>query len=225
MKLQFKSKQRVTEYGEVLTPKPNVDAMLGLVRQETERIDSRFLEPACGTENSLIEVLERKLKVVEKRYKENQFEYERYAVLAVSSLHGIDILKDNPEECRKRLYDAFNAAYTGFYRTRVKERRREAVRHILKCNIIRGDALSLQTIGENPQPIVFSEWSLVNGSLHKRRDFAFHELLQTAEESPLSLFDQKKRLRSDNSKTVEMIHIENPFDCADLDFRGVSHAA
>jgi SAM-dependent methyltransferase len=202
MKSQLKSKQRVTEYGEVLTPKSIVNAMLDLVRQETERIDSRFLEPACGTGNFLIEILERKLKVVEKRYKKSQLEYERYGVLAISSLYGIDILEDNAEECRKRLYEAFDAAYTGLYRKRVKEKCRETVRYILKRNIIHGDALSLQTVGENPQPIIFSEWSLVNGSLLKRRDFAFHELLQTAGESTLSLFDQKKRLRSDIGKTV-----------------------
>lgn len=188
MKPNIKSKHRVTEYGEVLTPSHIVNAMLDLVKQETERIDSRFLEPACGTGNFLIEVLRRKLHVVEKRYAKSQLEYERYAVLAVSSLYGIDILADNAAECRQHLFEAFDSAYTGLFGKNAKEACRETVRYILKRNIIHGDALLLKTVGENPQPIVFSEWSLVNGSLLKRRDFAFHELISQASMRELPLF-------------------------------------
>ncbi|WP_299044603.1 DNA methyltransferase [uncultured Thermosynechococcus sp.] len=184
----IKSKQRVADYGEVLTPPHIVTAMLDLVQQETERIDSRFLEPACGTGNFLTEVLRRKLKVVEKRYAKSQLDYERYAVLAVSSLYGIDILADNAEECRRRLYAVFDEAYTALFGNRVKPACRAAVRYILSCNIVHGDALTLQTVGEDPQPIIFAEWSLVNGSLLKRRDFAFHEMVQQASLRELPLF-------------------------------------
>ena len=177
MKSQVKSKQRVAQYGEVLTGKEIVNDMLNLVQQETERIDSRFLEPACGTGNFLTEILERKLRVVEKRYKRNQLEYERYAILAVSSLYGIDILLDNARECRQRLFEIFDASYTRLYRLRAKDTCRSAIRYILEHNIVHGDALSLKTVGENPQPIIFSEWALANGSMVKRRDFAFHELI------------------------------------------------
>ncbi len=184
----IKSKQRVADYGEVLTPPHIVNAMLDLVNQETERIDSRFLEPACGTGNFLVEVLRRKLEVVEKRYARNQLDYERYAVLAVSSLYGIDILADNAEECRRRLYAVFDEAYTALFGDKAKAACRAAVRYILSCNIVHGDALTLQTVGENPQPIIFPEWSLVNGSLLKRRDFAFHEMVQQASMRELPLF-------------------------------------
>lgn len=180
MQEQVKSKQRVADYGEVLTPSHIVNAMLDLVRQETERIDSRFLEPACGTGNFLIEILRRKLQVLQKRYARSQLDYERYAVLAVSSLYGIDILADNAEECRRRLYETFDEAYTALFGAKTKAACRATVRYILKRSIVHGDALSLQTVGEEPQPIVFSEWSLVNGSLLKRRDFAFHEMVQQA---------------------------------------------
>jgi len=188
MKTQIKSKQRVTEYGEVLTPQHIVNAMLDLVKQETERIDSRFLEPACGTGNFLIEILNRKLRVVEARYAKSQLEYERYAILAVSSIYGIDILEDNAEECRNRLFETFDTAYTRLFKTKAKEQCREAVRYILKRNIVHGDALTLKTVGANPQPIVFPEWSLVNGSLLKRRDFAFHELVGHGSMRELPLF-------------------------------------
>ena len=95
---QIKSKQRVTDHGEVFTSEREVKAMLGLVEQETKRIDSRFLEPACGTGNFLVEVLRKKLAVVQNRYRRSQLEYERHAVTAVSSIYGIDLLQDNINE-------------------------------------------------------------------------------------------------------------------------------
>jgi hypothetical protein len=191
MNPQIKSKQRIADYGEVLTPRPIVNAMLDLVKQETERIDSRFLEPACGTGNFLTEILKRKLKIVEKRYGKSQLEYERYAVLAVSSLYGIEILEDNAQECRQRLFAVFDEAYTRLFKEKTKEQCRETARYILKRNIVHGDALSLRTVGENPQPIVFPEWSLVNGSLLKRRDFAFHELVNHSAMRELPLFSDQ----------------------------------
>jgi len=188
MKSKVKSKHRVAQYGEVLTGKEIVNAMLDLVKQEAERIDSRFLEPACGTGNFLTEILERKLQIVEKRYARIQLEYERYAILAVSSIYGIDILEDNVLECRERLYSLFNSKYSRLYKSKTKEDCRASVKYILERNIIHGDALSLKTVGENAQPIVFSEWSLVNGSMVKRRDFTFHGLLQHESIKELPMF-------------------------------------
>lgn len=184
---QVVSKRRVADHGEVYTAKREVNAMLDLVKQETERIESRFLEPACGTGNFLTEILERKLCVVESRYGKNQLEYERNAVLAVSSIYGIDILEDNVVECRKRLFAIFDQRYSRLFKEDAKEDCRNAVKYILEHNIIWGDALTLKTVGDNSQPIVFSEWSAVNGSMIKRRDFTFRELLNHAliREKPL----------------------------------------
>lgn len=176
MKSQVVSKQRVADHGEVLTGKREVKAMLDLVQAETQRIDSRFLEPACGTGNFLAEVLERKLRVVSDRYRKNSLDYERYAVLAVSSIYGIDILEDNVIECRRRLLGVFERSYDTLFR----EECLASVKFILSRNVIWGDALTLSTVAEKPQPIIFPEWALVNGSLIKRRDFAFHELLSYA---------------------------------------------
>lgn len=162
--------------------------MLDLVKQETERIESRFLEPACGTGNFLTEILERKLRVVEDRYGKSQLEYERYAILAVSSIYGIDILEDNVQQCRHRLFVIFEWNYTRLFKNRAKNKCREAVRYILGRNIIRGDALTLKTVGEKPEYIVFSEWSPVNGSMLKRRDFTFHGLLDHEGMKALPLF-------------------------------------
>lgn len=173
----IKSKQRVADYGEVLTGEREVNAMLDLVKQETERIESRFLEPACGTGNFLVEILRRKLAVVDARYERSQLEWERNAVVAVSSLYGIDILEDNVQACRERLLDLFRERYEGRFKRKARAECLESVRYLLERNIVWGDALTLQTVGENAQPIVFSEWSPVNGSLLKRRDFVYHELV------------------------------------------------
>jgi hypothetical protein len=188
METQVVSKKRVADHGEVLTGKREVNTMLDLVKQETERIDSRFLEPACGTGNFLTEILERKLRVVEARYGKSQLDYERYAILAVSSIYGIDILEDNVQHCRHRLFGIFDLNYLRLFKNKTNDDCRESVRYILERNIIHGDALSLKTVGDNPKPIVFSEWSPVNGSMLKRRDFTFRGLLDHAAMKELPLF-------------------------------------
>jgi len=191
MDKQVVSKKRVSDHGEVYTNKREVNAMLDLVKQETERIESRFLEPACGTGNFLSEILERKLCVVESRYGKNQLDYERYAVLAVSSVYGIDILEDNILACRNRLFDIFDLKYTRLFKEASTEECRKAVQFILEHNIVWGNALTLETVGNKPHSIVFPEWSPVNGSMLKRRDFAFHGLLDHAEMQELPLFSDQ----------------------------------
>jgi SAM-dependent methyltransferase len=188
MDRQVISKQRVADHGEVLTGKREVNAILDLEKSEAERIDSRFLEPACGTGNFLAEILERKLRVVEIRYGKSQLEFERYSILAVSSIYGIDILEDNIQQCRDRLFEIFNLNYLRLFKNRSSDDCRESVRYILERNIIHGDALSLKTVGGNPKPIVFSEWSPVNGSMLKRRDFTFHRLLAHESTKKIPLF-------------------------------------
>ena len=206
MERQVVSKKRVADHGEVLTGKREVNAMLDLVKQETERIDSRFLEPACGTGNFLAEILERKLRIVESRYRKSPIEYERNGVLAISSLYGIDILEDNVIKCRKRLFDIFFRRFSLLF----KEEYRKPVQYILQHNIIWGDALTLKTAGENPKPIIFSEWSPVNRSQIKRRDFAFHELLSfTGEREKNQMFFSdlgEKVFIPDPVKTYPKIH-------------------
>lgn len=177
--VQVKSKGRVANHGEVFTSAREVNAMLDLVKQETDRIDSRFLEPACGTGNFLVEILRRKLAVVESRYKKSQLEYERHAVIAVSSIYGIDILEDNIAECRNRVFEIFDKQYSYLYNRKAKQACRASVKYILDRNIIRGDALTRKTVGDSDEPIVFSEWSAVNGGMIKRRDFTFDNLLQS----------------------------------------------
>ena len=175
---QVVSKSRVEEHGEVYTAAREVTAMLDLVAQETERIEARFLEPACGNGNFLAEVLSRKLRVVALRYRSSQIEYERAAILAVSSIYGIDILEDNVRDCRARLLRVLIDDYERNFAGKVKPEFGAAGAYILGRNVVWGDALTLMTVGPKPTPIILSEWSPVNGSMLKRRDFSYGGLLQ-----------------------------------------------
>lgn len=182
---QVKSKQRVSDHGEVFTAEREVNAMLDLVKPETERIDSRFLEPACGEGAFLIEILRRKLEVVKSRYGKSPYDYERYAVLAVTSIYGVDILQDNVEICRQRLYELWDKAYTANAKAQANEQCREVVRFILRKNILCGDALTMRQ--SDGKPIIFAEWSLVTENQIKRRDYALDELL-TGHEEQMNIF-------------------------------------
>lgn len=202
-KSQIKSKKRVSEHGEVFTNEREVKAMCDLVAQECDRIDSRFLEPACGDGNFLFEILMRKLATVKKLYKSNQYDYERYSVLAITSIYGVDILADNVEECQKRLFDLWDKEYKSICKKATNEETREAVKFILSKNILCGNALTLMRVDENQQdtdtPIIFPEWSLILGTKLKRRDFRLDVLLK-ANDKPkngqLSLFDIPEDIRS-----------------------------
>ena len=187
MAQQVKSRKRVQEHGEVFTNEREVNAMLDMVKQETERIESRFLEPACGSGNFLAEVLRRKLAVVARQYKKSPDDYMRYAFVAVSSLYGVDILEDNAEECRERLYGIVEAEATRAIK-KPDALFLEAIRYLLDKNILCGDALTLKD--SNGDPITFAEWSLVTGDKVKRRDFLLSELLDgnTDKGETLSLF-------------------------------------
>lgn len=172
---QVRSRRRVVDHGEVFTAEREVNAMLDLVGAETERIESRFLEPACGNGNFIAEVLRRKLAVVAARYRRSPDEYQRYAFLAVSSIYGVDILDDNVGECRERLFRIVEKDARSNIAA-VDPAFLDAVRYVLEKNILCGDALTLKDA--SGEPITFAEWSMLGGDLVKRRDFLLSELLE-----------------------------------------------
>jgi len=184
---QVISKKRVTDHGEVYTAQREVNAMLDLVKQETERIDSRFLEPACGNGNFLAEVLRRKLTVVENRYGTSQVEWERNSLIAISSIYGVDILEDNALECQERLFTILSKRYLDKFGTNSRLDLLKSIKFVLKRNILWGDALYFI----NPvtkKPIVFSEWSMINENMVKRRDYVFQFLVEKSFQT--KLFDE-----------------------------------
>ncbi len=179
---QIKTKQRVADHGEVFTAEREVKAMCDLVKCECERIESRFLEPACGDGNFLVEVLARKLASVAKHYGKSSTDYEKWSVIAVMNLYGVDLLADNVQACRDRLYAMWEAAYRAHCAPDISAACCDSVRSILACNILCGDALSLkQATGE---PIIFAEWAFVTGSQVKRRDFRLDEMIAGMGEEP-----------------------------------------
>lgn len=174
---QIKSKNRVLNHGEVFTGEREVNAMLDLVKDETDRIESRFLEPACGNGNFLAEILRRKLARVKRQYTRNNSEYTKNAFLAITSIYGIDILEDNVEECRKRLFNIWNSDYTVQCKNEVRDEVRTAAKYILAKNILCGDALTL--LKNDGTSIVFAQWDFIIGNKIKRRDYTLDELLKT----------------------------------------------
>ena len=169
-----KSKQRVADHGEVFTPAWMVEAMLDLVKDETQRIDSRFLEPACGSGNFLVQVLRRKLAAVELRYGRSDFERRHYALLALMCIYGIELLPDNIAECRANLLDIF-AEYLKLDQTGELYR---AASHVLSLNLVHGDALTMKD--SERAPITFAEWGYLGKGKFQRRDFRFDVLTHSS---------------------------------------------
>lgn len=161
----IKSKKRVADHGEVFTPQWLVEAMLDLVKGETERIDSRFLEPACGSGNFLIPILKRKLAAVELKYGKSEFEKQHYAILAVTCLYGIELLADNIAECRANMLDVLS----GYLNLDEGDDLYRAASYVLSQNLIHGDALAMQTSAGGP--ITFAQWSYLGKGKFQRRDF------------------------------------------------------
>ena len=162
-----KSKQRVADHGEVFTPAWMVEAMLDLVKDETERIDSRFLEPACGSGNFIVQILRRKLAAVELKYGKSDFERQHYALLGLMCIYGIELLADNIAECRANVLEVF-AEYLNIDETDDLYR---AATHVLSKNLVHGDALTMRA--KDDQPITFAEWGYLGKGKYQRRDFRF----------------------------------------------------
>jgi len=169
-----KSRQRVVDHGEVFTPTELVESMIDQVRSEADRIDSRFLEPACGSGNFLVPVLRRKFVTVQGQYGKSDFEKCHQALLALMSIYGIELLEDNVLECRENLLEAFPRFVGDMH----DGQWHAAAAGVLAVNIVHGDALSMRTQDGNGEPITFAEWSYLGKGRFHRRDFRFETLTQ-----------------------------------------------
>jgi hypothetical protein len=185
-----KSKQRVADHGEVFTPPWMVESMLDLVKDESERIDSRLLEPACGSGNFLVPVLMRKLTTVQARYGKSDFEKRHHALLGLMCIYGIELLEDNVAECRAKLLEAF----AEYMQVGPGDEWYSAARRVLDINIVHGDALAMTTQRDDPQPITFAEWTYVGKGRYHRRDFRLDTLTQ------MSSFGEEDTLFADLGK-------------------------
>ncbi len=191
-KSQIISRQRVVERGEVFTAEREVNAMLDLVANECLRPDSRFLEPACGNGNFLTAILKRKLSELRRKYNKSPYDYEKLAIVAIGSLYGVDIMRDNVEECRERLFSIWNEEYTAHCKSDASEEARQAAKFIISRNIINGNALTLMCVdaegNDTSAPIVFSEWTLISSNQMQRSDYTMSDLLLYNDSSEGNLF-------------------------------------
>jgi hypothetical protein len=184
----IKSKQRVADHGEVFTPQWMVEAMLDLVKDETERIDSRFLEPACGSGNFIVQIVRRKLAAVELKYRKSEFERQHYALLALMCVYGIELLPDNIAECRANVLAIF-AEYLSLDES---DDLYQAASYVLSQNLVHGDALTMRA--HDDSAIVFAEWGYVGKGKFQRRDFRFDTLtLSSTFSEEGSIFAQSGR--------------------------------
>ena len=178
---QIKSKERVSQRGEVFTAEREVNAMCDLVANECLRPDSRFLEPACGDGNFLSVILQRKLAELRRKYKNSPRDFEKLSIVAIGSLYGVDIMNDNVEACRQRLFSIWNEAYTTHCKADASDEAREAAQFIINRNIINGNALTLMCVDaeghDTKAPIVFSEWTLISNNQMQRSDYTMADLL------------------------------------------------
>lgn len=177
-----KSRQRVVDHGEVFTPAWLVEDMLDLVKGESERIDSRFLEPACGSGNFLVPVLRRKLATVHVRFAASDFEKRHHALLALMCIYGVELLQDNAEECRRNLLDTL----FDFLGIGVGDEWFGAAHVVVHANIVQGDALDMTTA--TGEPITFPEWGYLGKGKYQRRDFRYRTLTQLSSFAPDTLF-------------------------------------
>lgn len=214
MTKQVKSRERVAEHGEVFTAEREVKAMCDLVDQETQRIDSRFLEPACGDGNFLAEILTRKLSIVTKKYKRSSYDWERNSLLALGSMYGVDIMLDNCEICRDRLFQLWDKEYKKACKKECNEETRDAAKFILARNIVCGNALTLMCVddtgSDTEEPIVFSEWTFpFNDARIQRKDYTFEELVNAEEpkkkkkEAQITLFDLDENKPDEEGKFLK----------------------
>lgn len=171
----MENKKRIKDFGEVFTQKREVDSILNLVKNETLNLESRFLEPACGDGNFLVEILSRKISILNSRFKKDKIDFERNSIIALSSLYGIDILSDNIDKLNVRLLDIFVKNYQDHF-GEINSDFLKSIKYILKKNLKFGDALNYK-IPNSDVFIVFSEWSMVDLDFIKRRDFTFKDII------------------------------------------------
>lgn len=170
----IKSKKRVVDHGEVFTPPWMVEAMLDLVKAETERIDSRFLEPTCGSGHFMLAILRRKFAAVELKYGASRFDRRCFALLALMSIYGIELLQDNVQECRHAMLEQFTA-HLGLESA---DPLVQAAHHVLMANVVHGDALSMRA--HDGRPITFAEWGYLGKGRYMRRDFRLDTLTNSS---------------------------------------------
>jgi hypothetical protein len=203
---QVKSDSRVANFGEVFTNKREVNAIIDLVSNEALRIESRFLEPACGEGQFLISVLERKVDTFRKKFKKFQHDFEVSLFTSVSSIYGIDILLDNVQLCRESLFTFSENLYRKTFTSNVNEEFLKSIHYVISKNIVYGDALTMKDMSKKDSFIAFTEWSLIKNDLVKPREYQFSDLMAYQRSREPDLFSDLG-----DEAFIPPIKIEHPY--------------
>jgi hypothetical protein len=170
------TRKRVVDHGEVFTNPREIRLMMAQIA-EIKLLETRVFEPACGNGNFLYEILNAKLRNLNRSSKAGERQSQQKFVAAVASIYGIDLLKDNVLESRARLQELCEREYKRTTKTPLPTDLGDVLKHILAKNIIRGNSLTLRNIGRSSKPIVFSEWIFISRDHVKRRDYELVNLV------------------------------------------------
>ena len=221
----IKSKHRVQKHGEVFTPSWMVQKMLDVpgVKEACEDISATFLEPAAGDGNFLLAILERKLDTVTRKYDKKNWKTK--SLIALSSIYGIEYLRDNLSLAQSRMFVYYLNWYEKNFGVRPTSRNDiyKSAYYLIHKNIVRGDTLTQKNPVTGTE-IRFNEWQIVKGrpSTVRRIPFVLSELLgknveddENLVEGQLSLFETDDFLIEDKSKeestVIEKINIQKVY--------------
>ena len=141
--IQIKSKDRVNNHGEVLTPEWLVKDMLDLLPKSVSKIDSRYLETSAGEGVFLIEVMRRKLVTIFNMYN-GISDREYYTIVALCNIYGIELLKDNVEIIRIKLEMLIKDFFINKNNMNTNDSFFDIIKMILDINIINMDSIKFK---------------------------------------------------------------------------------
>ncbi|HOR13217.1 MAG TPA: Eco57I restriction-modification methylase domain-containing protein, partial [Clostridia bacterium] len=200
-KVFIKSKHRVQKHGEVFTPQWVIDKMIAIpgIKEKAEDISATFLEPSAGEGAFLLAIENIKLGVAKERYSKPLF--ARYALWALTSIYGIEVLEDNLALARQNMLELFADYYEAVYGEALLEESDiyKSAKTIIWANIVQGDTLTHEN--KSAQRLIFSRWEPIGEPPHrvKRITFLYSSLFEPEDknkEVQIDLFNIPSALES-----------------------------
>lgn len=151
--VSIKSKDRVSNFGEVFTPAWLVDEMLDLVRPSLLEPDFRVLEPACGTGNFLVRIAELRMQKIVDELSDGESLFPKI-LMAMRTLFGVELQRDNVDECKSALIEAALRHLPDD----VSGDHLDAMKMIVEENILCGNARSWTD--ESGEPLLIPVWEI-----------------------------------------------------------------
>lgn len=179
-KTGMKSKERVKKVAEVFTPGWCVRNMLDMVAENGgafKNINETFLEPACGDGNFIIQIIERKMHIIDELLPTKE-QYKMLTIQAVSKIYGVDIMPDNVQECKERVMRSLRKKYLKKYNEKMPEAHEKNLMFVLDNNIVLGNFLT--TLTNDNKPVVIRDYQY-NGDKVVISDFYLSDIIKDPE--------------------------------------------